>query len=341
MKSRIFSLVIVVALIVMTLPAASLSPVQAASCKINVTTDPSNGGYVYIYDDTAGVWIEDGSNAESLSVDVECCHNYTVWVIKGGHTYKVKNYPNDWSVNPDGDKVSGHVDKGASAVHFHGDIIVANNPPVADADGPYEACVGEPITFDGSGSYDLDPDDTLEYRWDFDSDGSYDTSWSSSSNATHTWYVPYSGTVTLEVRDLFEGMPVGATDTDTAEVTVQDCTDPVIIDVTQSSDEPCAGVAVNITAHVTDDVGVTSVTLKYDSTEVAMTLDSGTAQDGYWIATIPGQPAGTTVTIYVTAYDEAENSDQYGPHDKTWIDCTDPVIIDVTQSSDEPCAAPR
>ena len=92
-------------------------------------------------------------------------------------------------------------------------INVANRPPVAEADGPY-SCMGE-VVFDGSGSSDPDPceTETLEYRWDFESDGIYDTSWSGDPTATHTYPVCADYIATLQVRD-----DSGATDTDTAKV---------------------------------------------------------------------------------------------------------------------------
>jgi len=93
-------------------------------------------------------------------------------------------------------------------------INVANRPPEAEAGGPYSCALGE-ITFDGSGSTDPDEGETetLEYRWDFDTDGIYDTAWSPDPTATHTYDVCEDHTATLEVRDTD-----GATDTDTADV---------------------------------------------------------------------------------------------------------------------------
>lgn len=41
-----------------------------------------------------------------------------------------------------------------------------NRPPEADAGGPYDALVGEPVTLDGTGSFDPD-EDVLSYLWDF------------------------------------------------------------------------------------------------------------------------------------------------------------------------------
>lgn len=88
-----------------------------------------------------------------------------------------------------------------------------NQPLVADAGGPYTGNEGSPITFSAAGSTGPDGD-TLNYRWDFNSDGTWDTGWLNVPTASYTWNDNYSGTVTVEVTD-------GTfTDTDTASVTV-------------------------------------------------------------------------------------------------------------------------
>ena len=111
-----------------------------------------------------------------------------------------------------------------------------------------------------------------------------------------------------------------------------DTTPPVVISVEQSNDFPEQGENVTITAHVTDNIGVTSVTLGYDTTELAMTLDSGSEKDGYWSATIPGQPACTTLSISVTASDAAGNTATFGPHEKHWVDTMAPTISNIKVS---------
>ena len=93
---------------------------------------------------------------------------------------------------------------------------------------------------------------------------------------------------------------------------------PKIIRVRQSTNSPLPGENVTITAHVTGNIEVISVNLTYDTTTVPMTLVSGTATNGYWNATIPGQPAGTTLTLYVTARNDDGNSVSSTPHDKHW-----------------------
>ena len=93
-------------------------------------------------------------------------------------------------------------------------VLSRNQPPVANANGPYDVNEGTPITLDGSNSYDPDGD-TLQYRWDLNNDGIWDTGWSSSPYHEHTWGDDHSGNVVLQVSDgEFK-------DTDTANITVR------------------------------------------------------------------------------------------------------------------------
>ena len=98
-----------------------------------------------------------------------------------------------------------------------------NIPPNANAGGPYEAVECTNIIFDASGSSDPDGD-TLQYRWDFESDSTWDTAKSSLPTATYTWNDDHTGIVTVEVSDGVE------TDTDTATVTVNNVAPTASID---------------------------------------------------------------------------------------------------------------
>ncbi|MDQ1275083.1 MAG: serine protease [Euryarchaeota archaeon] len=100
----------------------------------------------------------------------------------------------------------------------------ANNPPVAEAGGPYSGITGTSIAFDGSGSYDSDGS-IISYYWDFDGDGITD-----SSEESPRWTYENAGiyTVTLTVTD-----NENAVGTDEATVTV---TDPVSGDTIRVSD---------------------------------------------------------------------------------------------------------
>ena len=103
-------------------------------------------------------------------------------------------------------------------------ISEENNPPVADANGPYRIDIGDDLTFDAGDSYDPDQpsgDAIVRYRWDLESDGSfeYDTSaatqlvpWAELQN------LPQPGapiSITLEVTDSF-----GLTDTDVSSLVI-------------------------------------------------------------------------------------------------------------------------
>ena len=86
---------------------------------------------------------------------------------------------------------------------------VANQPPMADADGPYSGTVDSPVQFDGTGS--TDPDGTIvSYSWDF-GDGATGTG----ATPTHTYTATGTFTVTLTVTD-----DADASDSDTTTATI-------------------------------------------------------------------------------------------------------------------------
>jgi len=80
------------------------------------------------------------------------------------------------------------------------EIMSANRAPEANAGGPYMALEGTAITFDASASSDPD-NDSLTYRWDFSSDGTWDTPWMTEPTLIRTWGDDYSETLTLQVSD--------------------------------------------------------------------------------------------------------------------------------------------
>ncbi|MFX1300789.1 MAG: PKD domain-containing protein [Promethearchaeota archaeon] len=94
-------------------------------------------------------------------------------------------------------------------------VEVGNQPPVPNANGPYIGYEGTAIFFDASGSSDPDPGDTLEFRWDFDANGIWDTGWSTNPIAPYVWGDDRNGFAIVEIRD-----PYHAMDTATAVVTV-------------------------------------------------------------------------------------------------------------------------
>ena len=73
---------------------------------------------------------------------------------------------------------------------------VVTGDPIANPGGPYEALIGEEVTFDGSGSIDEDPGTIVAYDWGF-GDGNVGTG----EMPIHTYFVADSYTVTLTVTD--------------------------------------------------------------------------------------------------------------------------------------------
>jgi len=87
----------------------------------------------------------------------------------------------------------------------NGDLVSAEEdyPPVPAFDiTPPAGIIGASFTFDGTDSYDdNDALASLQFRWDFDGDGSWNTSWSSSATANYTYSEEGSYTVIMEVKD--------------------------------------------------------------------------------------------------------------------------------------------
>ena len=151
--------------------------------------------------DGSGSYDDDGDNIAyswnfgdgSTGVGVAPNHVYTA-----GGIYTVTLIVND-----------GKVDSEPSITTA--DILEVNDPPVADAGGPYDGTEGVAIIFDGSGSYDSDGTIT-SYDWDF-GDGTTGTGIS----PTHTYVTAGVYTATLTVTD-----DDGATSTDETTVTVNE-----------------------------------------------------------------------------------------------------------------------
>lgn len=88
-------------------------------------------------------------------------------------------------------------------------------PPVADAGGPYEVAEGDSVQLNGSASYDPDGG-ALSYAWDLDDDGEYDDDTNCSPNFTAA-SLDGPGVINVSLRVTDDG---GLNDTNTTTVTV-------------------------------------------------------------------------------------------------------------------------
>jgi hypothetical protein len=106
-------------------------------------------------------------------------------------------------------KINGRVV--ATAIWHGGTSNVLNfHPPMAIAGGPYSGVEGSAVNFNGSVSDTVT--DSATYQWDWDNDGTYD---STGQSPSHTWVTGGSFTVGLKVTDA-----QGGVGTATAQVVV-------------------------------------------------------------------------------------------------------------------------
>jgi len=194
-------------------------------------------------------------------------------------------------------------DSGWDPVYGHGLVdadaalnytFIPNDPPVADAGGPYTGTEDEPITFDGSGSSDPD-EDPLTYEWDF-GDGNTGTGMSPS----HTYTAGGTYTVTLVVND-------GKVDSDPST------TSTTTADIAERNDAPVADAGPDQTALV-DEVVTFAASGSYDIDDGISAYDwdfgDGTSGTGVTTTHVYLISGIYTVKLTVTDYAGATGKDE-------------------------------
>jgi len=106
----------------------------------------------------------------------------------------------------------------------------ANTAPSADLAKPAPGVEGDTFVLDASASSDLDGD-LLMFRWDFDADGNWDTSWSPLPTTTYSWGDDWTGSVCIEVSDN------SLIDSDCVDVAVNNIAPAISVSITPSGDE--------------------------------------------------------------------------------------------------------
>ena len=209
------------------------------------------------------------------------------------------------------------------------DPAVGNQPPVADANGPYSGTVNIPLTFDGSASND--PDGTIvSYDWNF-GDGNTGTGVA----PTHTYTVDGTFNVSLTVTD-----DANSTGTSTTTATIGLGNQPPVADP-NGPYSGSVGVAVAFDGTGSSDLDGTIVSYDWNfgdgSTGTGPTPGHSYATAGLYnvILTVTDDAgatdsAGTTADITVPA-NQPPVADANGPYSGT---AGTPVTFDGTASSD-------
>jgi uncharacterized repeat protein (TIGR01451 family) len=175
---------------------------------ILVLTPPAS---VNVYNQTINI---DLSFGEQLIVD-----SFPDWTgMTAGYYYVETCVQIPGDVNPDNNCLFEIIQVNSTS---------GNQPPIADAGGPYTAQTGEDITLDGSGS--TDPDGTIiAYYWDLDNDGQYDDASGAQPtilSSSGIWLTPGTYTITLQVKD-----DQAATDTNQTTIQITTPNQPPIAD---------------------------------------------------------------------------------------------------------------
>jgi PKD repeat protein len=148
-----------------------------------------------------------------------------------------------------------------------------NQPPVANADGPYSGTVGVPVNFNGSGSTDPDGN-PLTYAWDF-GDGATGTG----AMSSHPYAAEGTFTVTLTVTD--NGTPpLSDSDTSTATITnrvpayvFQYPPNPLRLDKFKDKSKGCFQIEPVNGSYQNTDVILASIVLQYNGREAPANID--------------------------------------------------------------------
>jgi PKD repeat protein len=139
-------------------------------------------------------------------------------------------------------------------------VSETNTPPTAVATAtPTTGAAPLTVAFDGTGSFDPDPVDTLSYAWDLDGDGAFDDSTAAQTTYTYTSQGIY--TATLRVTD-----SIGASDTDSVTITVGNTAPTATINLPAAGTTWQVGTVINFSGSATDtqDGALPSSALSWD-----------------------------------------------------------------------------
>ena len=171
-----------------------------------------------------------------------------------------------------------------------------NEPPVAEAGGPYSAIEGENKTLNGIGSSDPD-NNIISYKWDFDNDGEFDDAVGVAPNISFIDNGTYQ--ISLLVTDSY-----GESDVDTTEIVVNNA--PPTVDAGEDI-IIYSGENANFSATFNDvgvaDIHTASIDFGDGSGLIPALVDQGVGQGSVTASHVYYLPYIYEVTICVTDND--------------------------------------
>jgi RHS repeat-associated protein len=172
--------------------------------------------------------------------------------------------------------------------------VLGNQPPAANAGGPYTVQVGDLLAFNGAASSDPDGD-ALTYAWTFGDNAS-----GTGPSPSHAYAAAGAFTVTLTVSDGRGGSAQAS-----AQVTVTPVADRAAPAITLSGpSRVLPGTQVTVIAQVTDNVGVSDVTFTINGATPTVVSAAPFTR----VVTVPAVAApGTTLVVQGMAKDAAGN----------------------------------
>jgi PKD repeat protein len=177
--------------------------------------------------------------------------------------------------------------------------IIANNKPIAKANGPYTGNEASSVTFDASGSSDPD-NDPLIYEWDLNSDGVFEIS-SSEPTTTHKWEDDYTGTILLKVTD-----EKGLSDTASTTVTINNVAPTVTVTGNVISENGIATVSGTISDPSSTDTFEVEINWEDGNTET-FSYHAGSTEFSETHLYMDDDPSGTSsddYTVILTVKDD-------------------------------------
>lgn len=194
---------------------------------------------------------------------------------------------------------------------------IGDEPPVADAGGPYTGTEGQSLALDMSGTQDSGQDPGIvEYAWDWDADGTYDLT-TAEPRLDYIFQDDYAGSAVLRVTD-----HAGQVDYDTTTISIENSAPDVSVSGARVVNE---NETFTLICRVVDGGTQDTHTLDWDMGDGTILADTDTMiqyaypdeGDGQYIIslTVTDDDGGVTEdTLHMTVLNLPPVADSHGPY---------------------------